>query len=362
DVPTWADAHNYHRDHQRLHAVSMHGYGVVTGLAIVAWNPPDNSVVIYPGVAVDPDGNVIVVTEPQRFQIRTQENGTAYVAVEYSEIPQQMTRSLDGESEEPHYILEAYRLNEQRQPPSGRFLELARIALGGDNAVITDPVNPLAPGLNEIDARFRRLAGPWERGRITMAYVDDPASLRHQEGLFNLAQAINRSTEYRAHLKGAVGLGGEIQECDLLCMCGSDEFTLSADQATVLSNFLGRGGVLLGEACHPEGQSARGFSQAFAALAQTLGRNLRAVDWGHPVLKICNLFATPPAGLDGPAMLMEDRGMLYSDGDFGCAWAGGRPDRPLPRETIREALELGVNIAVYAQQRVHYHAIRILDK
>jgi len=87
DVPIWADAHNYHREQQRLHALSMHGYGVVTGMDVVAWNPPDNSVVIYPGVAIDPDGNVIVVTEPQRFNIRTEESGIAYVAVEYSEIP-----------------------------------------------------------------------------------------------------------------------------------------------------------------------------------------------------------------------------------------------------------------------------------
>lgn len=362
DVPIWADAHNYHRDQQRLHALSMHGYGVVTGLDVVAWNPPDNSVVIYPGVAVDPDGNVIVVTEPQRFNIRTEESGTAYVAVEYSEIPQQMTRSLDGESEEPQYILEAYRIGEQRQAPSGPFMELARIAVSGDNAVVMDARNPLAPGPNEIDTRFRSLAGPWDRGRITMALVDDAASLGHQEGLFNLAQSINRTTDYRAHFRGAVGLGEEIRDCDLLCMCGSDEFALTADQATVLSNFLGRGGVLLGETCHTEGQPAKGFSQAFASLAQNLGRNLRTVERGHLLLKNCNLFAAPPVGLDGPAMLMEDQGMLYSDGDFGCAWAGGRPDKPLSREAIRDALEMGANIAVYAQQRAHYHAVRILAK
>jgi len=235
-----------------------------------------------------------------------------------------MTRSLDGESEEPQYILEAYRIGEQRQAPSGPFMELARIAVSGDNAVVTDAKDPLAPGRNEIDTRFRSLAGPWERGRITMALADDAASLRHQEGLFNLAQAINRTTEYRAHFRGAVGLGEEIRDCDLLCICGSDEFTLTADQATVLSNFLGRGGVLLGETCHPEGQPAKGFSQAFASLAQNLGRNLRTVERAHPLLRTCNLFAAPPTGLDGPAMLMEDQGMLYSDGDFGCVWAGGK--------------------------------------
>ena len=109
DVPTWADAHNYHREQQRLHAISMHQCGIVTGLEVLGWNPPDNSVVIYPGIAVDPDGNVIVVSEPQRFYIKTEESGTAYIVVEFREIPQEITQSIDGEKTEPLYIMEAYR-------------------------------------------------------------------------------------------------------------------------------------------------------------------------------------------------------------------------------------------------------------
>jgi hypothetical protein len=186
--------------------------------------------------------------------------------------------------------------------------------------------------------------------------------MRHQEGVLNLVQAINHSTDYRAYFRGNVALSEEIRDCDLLCMCGSDEFTLTQDQETVLLNYLSRGGVLLGETCHEAAQEAKAFSQAFASLAQRLGRKLRFVDRGHEVLKIHHLFAAVPVGLDGQAVLMEDQGMLYSDGDFGCMWAGGKGDRPMPREAIREALELGVNIALYAHERAHYHALRILAK
>ncbi|MGB2853808.1 MAG: DUF4159 domain-containing protein [Dehalococcoidia bacterium] len=362
DVPTWADAHNYHRDQQRLHAISMHRYGIVAGLEVVAWNPADSSVVIYPGIAVDSDGNLIVVSETQRFYIKTEESGTAYIVIEYSEIPQEMTQSLDGEKAEPLYIMEAYRIGEQRQPPAEPCMELARVTIAGENAVIRDAQNPLNPGSSEIDTRYRPLAGSWQRGQIALALVDQPSSMRHQEGVLNLVQAINQSTDYRAHFKGTVGLGGEIRDCDLLCMCGSDEFTLTQDQETVLLNFLSRGGVLLGEACREEGQEAKAFGQAFASLAQRLGRNLRSVDRGHAVLKIHHLFAAAPVGLGGPVMLMEDQGMLYSDGDFGCMWAGGKGAKPMPREAIREALELGVNIALYAHERAHYHALRIHAK
>ncbi len=362
DVPTWAGAHNYHRDQQRLHAISMHRYGIVAGLEVVAWNPPDKSVVIYPGIAVDHDGNLIVVSETQRFNIKTEESGTAYIVVEYSEIPQEMTQSLDGEKAEPLYIMEAYRIGEQRQTQAGPFMELARVNITAENAVIRDAQNPLSPGPNEIDTRYRLLAGPWQRGQIALAVVEMPSSMRHQEGILNLVQVINHTTEYRAHFRGPVRLDAEIRDCDLLCMCESDEFALTQDQETVLLNYLGRGGVLLGETCHEAGQETKAFSKAFASLAKRLGRNLKSVERGHAVLRIHHLFAAVPVGLDGQAVLMEDQGMLYSDGDFGCLWAGGKGDRPMPREAIREALELGVNIAICAHERTHYHALRILAK
>ena len=54
DVSTWSAAHDYHRLQQRLHAMSMHGPGVLTGLEVTSWSDPDNSVVIHPGVAPAP--------------------------------------------------------------------------------------------------------------------------------------------------------------------------------------------------------------------------------------------------------------------------------------------------------------------
>ncbi|MDY6918306.1 MAG: hypothetical protein SVP26_10255, partial [Chloroflexota bacterium] len=174
DVPTWADAHSYHRDQQRLHAVAMHQHGIVTGLEVFAWNPPDNSVVIYPGIAVDAQGNTIVVSEPQRFYIRTEEQGTAYVVMDYREVPQEMAQSLDGGKTEPVYILEAYRIGEQRSAPEGTQIEVARIAVSGDKAGITDAVNPMSPDANEIDGRYRPLAGPARRGEIGVGVADLP--------------------------------------------------------------------------------------------------------------------------------------------------------------------------------------------
>jgi len=362
DVPIWADAHNYHRDQQRLHAMSMHQHGIVTGLEVVAWNPPDNSVVIYPGIAVDHEGNTIVVSEPQRFYIKTDKVGTAYIAIEFREIPQEVTPSSDGEKAEPRYILEAFLIAEQRKLPAGPTIELARVAIEDKKAVIMDARDPLDPGPNEIDTRYRSLSGPWQRGQIALALVDLPGCTSHQEGILNLAHAINRSTNYRADFLEPIGLDEEIRDCNLLCMCGSREFTLSKDQEKVLSNFLDRGGLLLGETCHEGGVDAKVFSQCFASLANTLGRKLQTVDRSHLLLRQHHLFASVPVGLNGPALLVEDEGMLFSDGDFGCIWAGGSAEKPMPRDVIRDALELGTNIAIYAHQRMRYHALKIITR
>ena len=101
DVPTWASAHDYHRDQQRLHGMAAHGYGVVTGLEVLAFDPPDNSVVVCPGVALDPEGNAIVVPESQRFYMNTDEAGTARVIIRYSEVAEAVTEVSGNGTAEP---------------------------------------------------------------------------------------------------------------------------------------------------------------------------------------------------------------------------------------------------------------------
>ena len=161
--------------------------------------------------------------------------------------------------------------------------------------------------------------------------------------------------------KGFVKLTDEVRNYDLLCMAGGQGFQLTDTEDRALLNYLDRGGVLFGEACS-EGGEARAFRQSFSSLCDRLGRSPRAVEMGHPLFNVYHLFATPPAGLNGHAVILEDKGIIYSDGDYGCVWSGGREDKLMPRDVIRSALELGINIAVYSQQRTHYHALKIAGR
>src|SRR6266536_641977 len=113
---------------------------------------------------------------------------------------------------------------------------------------------------------------------------------------------------------------------------------------------LGRGGLLFAEACAAgaEGEGgAREFALSFVELADRLGRQLADVQRGHALLSTRHVFAMLPAGSRERVRVLEANGIVYSDADYGCVWQGGRADAPLARGAIRDALELGVNVALF---------------
>ena len=69
---------------------------------------------------------------------------------------------------------------------------------------------------------------------------------------------------------------------------------------------------------------------------------------GHNLLSLDYLFSEVPPGAE-PGMLLEGGQMIYSGSDYGKAWQGGSQDKPLPRDIIRSAFEMGANIIAYAR-------------
>ena len=343
--------------------MAMHLPGIAVGLDVVAWHPPDKSVVIYPGVAVDSDGNTIVVGESQRFQLKTQDAGTAYLTLRYREVPQEMTQAPGEEEPQPAYILEAYVLEDRRQVPGPDEIELARIDISGSDSPISDASNLQSPGQDEIDLRFRSVSGPRQLGDVAIGVLpleSGPGGvIRHLPGSASLVRAINATTSYRARFKGVVSLGEDITDCDLLVVAGKAELSLTDDWVSVLRRFLDRGGVLMGERCAGAGKgSGEPFQRSFLGLVDSLGESLSVPDRQHPLMNICHTFAAPPDGVSGAARLVTGEGVVYSDGDFGCLWDGAGPAET-GRESIRSAVELGTNLGVYSSHRVSSRALRL---
>ena len=386
----WEEAHEYHRQQQRLHALLSHGAGVLSGLEVIASDPPDSAVYVRPGVAIGPNGQMIVLTEPVRYDFGQAMEGMLYLLLDYGEgRPRAIGNRNVGD--EVLYIHDQFRLEAQHALPAGLYVELARVKRLGRTAPILDAPDADHPRPNELDLRFRRKIGLAPQAEISLAvsYVGEMTDMRHGRGANYLARFLSQS--------GAIGqpvwvdnnvfLDASLRAYTLVYLVGQQAFQLDQDEMTALYNYVRGGGTILYESCRhwnvPAQYSPQGGAggetgdppadASFLKLLQSLGFNLQ--DWNPPaqyspqggagglphsglppgqaLLTDPFLFAAPPAGFEtnGTPKLQFGEGVIFSTYDYGCLWQGEQRGRRPTREEIRAALEWGGNIVNYARER-----------
>ncbi len=383
DSDTWRDAHEYHRDQQRLHVLAFHSVGIIDGLEIAANKPADLSVIIHPGMAVDPQGNVIIVPETQNYKIQTREKRTIYLIMQFREVPSEPYQPPNGG--QPTRIMEAYRIQERDTLPKEPYLELCRINFDPVDKAIRDARYQTQVGRNEIDLNFRQSATPIstppvpaspseqkmaqtpvapakeaampfiETIAIGHAVVGEADKTLHRAGLQNLIKEINRQDGFQTSLSENIVIDRKISRFALIYITGNGRFELNPEQQSIISDFLQSGGVIFGEGCCDEAtgtgaKGAREFGLIFNQLANQVKCKLETVQRGHPLLSVCHVFSEIPRGTSETAMLLEGGRMIYNGSDYGCSWQGGFRDKPLARETIRTSIEMGTNIIFYARE------------
>ncbi|RPI79057.1 MAG: hypothetical protein EHM41_24180, partial [Chloroflexi bacterium] len=94
----WEEAHEYHRLTQRFHDRILHKHGIAIGLEVVASDPPDSSVYIMPGAAVDPEGELVLVPEAINFDFGST-FGKLFLMLTYGE-----SRPIQDDEDAPAYI------------------------------------------------------------------------------------------------------------------------------------------------------------------------------------------------------------------------------------------------------------------
>ena len=368
DADTWRDAHDYHRDQMRLHLLAFHDTGIVEGLEVTANNPPDLSLNIHTGMAIDPEGNCIIVPQTQRYQLQTRRKGVIYLVMQFREVPAEPFQP--PESGQPTRIVEAYRIQEREILPDEPYVELARIDFDPTKEAITDVKNLRSPGNNELNLSHQKKARPVVSGKLEVAARETPARSAtvvsighvvlggnggdlHLEGWQHLIREISRQDKVEAILKENIALDDKIGQYSLIYVVGNGRFELSAEQESALDYYMTSGGVVLGEGCaegagEDSSKGTREFGLAFNQLANRLKCKLETVQRGHSLLSAAHIFSDVPPGAN-PGMLLEGGHMIYSGSDYGCAWKGGNQDQPLPRDSIRSSLEMGANFIAYAQ-------------
>jgi hypothetical protein len=344
---TWEEAHEYHRRYERFHTLLHHGWGIVTGLEVMASDPPDTAVYILPGVAVDSTGQTIVLPQPVAYDIGHEMEGLLYLLLSYEESRPKADDSRD-QGGSPMYVHAEFSISARTIPPATPWVELARVRRRSREDLFLDAQDPLQPGPNEIDLRFRREIGAPREVSMAVCYLGEVKDKEHGRGARYLAHALDRLSRCHISVNDDVALAPGIEVNTLIYLVGQGDFELSSGQLNGLSNYVKKGrGTLLIESLDSEARAA------FLNILQAMDREPKVLEPGHRLLIEPYLFVTPPPGFetqDTAEVLVSD-GVIFSTCNYGLLWQGKVRDGVPSREQIRCAVEWGGNIIAYARDR-----------
>jgi hypothetical protein len=164
----WNEAEAYHVEKRKLHNRMLHAPGIALGsggeLRTVARARGDLSVEVQPGYAIDGQGNDLMLWDATIKNINPEEYRlpqTIYVVLRFAEELTDFIAYKENLEYKGHRrIQEQARVElSQTEPDITREVELARIFLEKGATRVRDARDPMDPRANEIDMRFRPLAG-----------------------------------------------------------------------------------------------------------------------------------------------------------------------------------------------------------
>lgn len=357
----WQRAHDYQRQRQNLHYQSINQPGIVCGLGIrvipapeeVATQYRDNRwVQIQPGIAIDLEGNPIVVPHQINFRIATEleesEPVTVYLVVQYRD-PDCLGASPDQE-----VVQETFRIDERSRPPERSEVELCRVLLrSSQQKLLGTPADVFFPGYGDLDLRYRRQAQARPQGLVQIAEInsDDKDCSRN---FFNLTYLLRAVEDIYPSLKGSetvdrVTWDEDLHLYELLYLTGQQDLSLNSHQFSKLSSYLKSGGTLLVDAPINSTELIQSV-QAIAQKLQTPLKSLQEARRDHPLRIKPFLFSALPT-IDGVKIqLLSGGGIILAIGNLGGSW-GLDEQLQRSRTEIRTAQELGINILHFAWKR-----------
>lgn len=422
----WHLTQEYHRRRQNLHFQSLHRGGVVYGLGVRPMEPPPQVTAshrdgrwleIQPGLAIDDQGNPIVVAQPLAFHLVSVAKDRpvlVYLVISYVD-PSQLQRSQYQE-----IVQETFRVREQHYAPTDRpegALELCRLWLAPDTPQLRSPQCFYLPQPGDVDLRFRPVARPKAQGWIrAIQFTDtaDPPFATAVTALFAASPVLYPLQDLGpvtwAPLAAAESFwpGDRPYPYNLVLLTYGDLLTLMAqgdpDRPTFLTTHIQQGGAIWVELLNgdslvdelsqviqeleralgdigdnyalqgmrreleQEVDTARraltvelgSIIEDLHALAIRLGLTapqLTPVDYGHPLLGQPFLFTHPPEVQGKPVVIYAWGPLMLVMGDLSLAWRPA-PYHRFSRETIRSAQEMGLNLLHYAWQYHHLSQIQ----
>ncbi len=359
----WEEAHGFHRQQLQAHYMLGHGSGILVGLEVIASDPPDHTVYVLPGVAVDPLGRLIFITEPTVYDFGEAMDGQLYLLLSYGETPILGTATAAAEEGivheiSPTYIRFDYLLHAPPSPPSTPWVELARVTRSHRQAPIHNARDPELPGPDELDLRFRRYVGAAqpETVRVAVCYLGSDPPRHHGQGMLALARELRRTGTLHVWVDDDVPLTAPLAPYTLVYLVGREAFSLGREEMDALYAYLQSGGTIFAESCRQGVKETPPADDAFTSLWRTLGIRLEPLAEAHDLLRDPHLFASPPRGFVPASQepgLHIGNGVILGGLDYGCLWRGVQQEGTPSRAAIRAAQEWGHNLLTYARRRRH---------
>lgn len=357
----WRRAHDYQRKRQNLHYQSINQPGIVCGLGVrviaapeeVAAQYRDNRwVQIQPGIAIDVEGNPIVVPHQINFRIATElkdsEPVTVYLVAQYRD-PDRLGGSPDRE-----VVQETFRIDERSRHPERSEVELCRVLVRSSKQdLLRTPMDVFFPGYGELDLRYRRQAQARPQGLVQVAQINsnDPEC---SQNFFNLTYLLRAVEDIYPSLKGAetvdrVTWDENLQPYELLYLTGQQGLSLDNHQFSMLSSYLKSGGTLFVDAPAQNTELIESV-QLLAQHLQTPLKSLQESRRDHPLRIKPFLFSALPVMEGSRVQLLSGGGIILAIGNLGGLW-GLDEELERSRTDIRTAQELGINILHFAWKR-----------
>ena len=355
----WLKVQEYHRQRQNFHYQALHKPGIVCGLGVKLITsdspvPKDykdgRGIQIQPGIAIDLQGNPIIVPQPQNLLINKppqKDSFTVYVVADYRD-PNDLAVTSNQEM-----LQEKFRLDVKVRPPNDLEIEICRIVFPANKELkITLAQDILRPGYNNLDFRYRQLATikPQETIKIAQLRHRDRACTQNFANLDYLLRATDGLYPQLQRSQSVALLAvsdPKLKEYDLLYLTGQNSTIEDPREIATLQQYLATGGVLLIDGL----LDANNFNQSALELTKKLGYSVKPLSKTHDLRRQPFLFSALPRSLSNQALqILCDRGVVMVYGNLASLW-GLDEQLSLSREQIRSGQELGINILHYGAKR-----------
>ena len=384
----WKIAHSYHQQRQAIYYEALHQSGIVSGLGVNVGPVPENApskyrqprwLTIQPGLAMDNRGNPILVADAESCYLSAQPvtETTIYIVLKHSE-----------KSSQSAIVQEAFQILEKDVPAEADEVELCRVRLGVGNVAIAPPDDVFSPALNQLDLRHRQRVRP--RSQLTAsisAWSRRSVIIDQFEALFAALPGLYPSLLGQVRTKAL--------HSDLTHFSYQDFCQLERPDQHQIAQYLQHGGVVLvetaseqlGELYQIETElrstlttSRRDFAPSLKASTQRELTEIQTcitevvTELTAPLLSFMHRedldfqplsmdyvlrlqpfsFSRLPTIHGQPIGLYGWEGLLLLVGPLLQVWNVDKT-LDLPREEIRSAQELGVNLLNFAAQRRRMH-------